>query len=180
MRWVVRQVAAQRPDIAVHLGDIYYKGLQREAKDYLIAPLVASGLVPKTPVFIMPGNHEMMSGGHGYFWALKELGRGQPDALRQRASFFCLRGRFFQIIGLDTAYFEDARLVGEGNPQPRWLAERLAEGRRDKLLTILLTQHAPYDYLKQVHELHRDVRAAAGKWFPRSRCGRGATSTTRR
>ena len=75
-----------------HLGDVYYAGTEDEVNERF------SDDWPKNVSehsWALNSNHEMYSGGYGYFKiTLKKF--GQP------ASYFCLRNSNWQIIGLDT------------------------------------------------------------------------------
>src|SRR5258706_13696501 len=76
---VARELGSHAPDYTIHLGDVYYSGTSQEYQDYFLAswPRGTKG------TFALNANHEMYSGGNGYFeTALK--------ALRQPTSYFCL------------------------------------------------------------------------------------------
>jgi hypothetical protein len=69
-RLVAAQIKAARPDIVIHLGDIYYAGQRNEALEALkMWPLADSvtGAIPLGTSFGLNGNHEMYSGGKAYF-----------------------------------------------------------------------------------------------------------------
>jgi hypothetical protein len=79
----------QKPNIAIHLGDIYYGGIKSECETFLqLWPLQTNIQHPEIGVppgssFALNGNHEMYSGGEAYFdLVLKAFGQAQP--------FFCL------------------------------------------------------------------------------------------
>src|SRR5207237_885587 len=59
------------------------------------------------------GNHDMYSGGHGYFGFLL---RDPRFAGQQGSSHFRLAGRWWQLLGLDTAYRDHdlAGCIGHG------------------------------------------------------------------
>ncbi len=84
---VVRQIAMQSPDIVVHLGDIYFSGTPREctASFYDIVQSVLDRAHTNIPVYALAGNHDMYSGGKGYYDLIDELNTGAARA-RQRAS----------------------------------------------------------------------------------------------
>src|SRR5271155_4907939 len=83
---VLKSIAAKNPDVIVHLGDIYYSGTQYEADNYFLKLFqtvfgrqdFAANTRPR--IFTMAGNHDMYSGGQGYYWLL--------DQIHQSASFF--------------------------------------------------------------------------------------------
>ncbi len=88
---VMRCIAEQRPDIVIHLGDVYYSGTKAEMRDHFLS-IVREYLPPETRVFNLAGNHDLYAGGAGYYWLLDEL--GQP------ASYFCLRNKHWQILSI--------------------------------------------------------------------------------
>ena len=140
---LLEDVARQKPDILIHLGDIYYACTALEANAFYVN--VTRAFPAKAPrLFTLCGNHDMYSGAAPYYALLKRI--GQP------ASFFCLRNQNWQILAGDTGY-------NDFNPFKRaedatWIRDR-DEGdtyseldwHRDKLVnagsrrTILLTHH---------------------------------------
>ena len=122
---VAKQIAAIKPDHVIHLGDVYYAGTPKEVKERFLKYWPA----PKSPghSFALNSNHEMYSGGYGYFdITLKKF--------QQPASYFSLANDNWRFLGLDTGYDEhDLR-----DPQAAWLQGQLqASGPK----TILLTHH---------------------------------------
>ena len=88
---VMRCIGAQRPDVVIHLGDVYYSGTKDEMRDHFLK-IVREYLPAETQVFNLAGNHDLYAGGEGYYWLLDEL--GQP------ASYFCLRNDHWQILAI--------------------------------------------------------------------------------
>ncbi len=144
-----RQVAAlaalQNPDFVIHLGDIYYAGTTEECQTHFLTPLRAA--MPATPVFTLCGNHDVYSGGTGYYGLLTML--GQP------ASYFCLRSpdSSWQILAADTGLhdrdpFDEAGALTRLEPaEELWLADKLRgfPGR-----TVLLSHHQPFSAFAQI------------------------------
>src|SRR5262249_54734621 len=91
---LLAQVARKKPDAVFHLGDIYYSGTRNEIQARFLDPCRAA--LRDTPVFSLSGNHEMYSGGEGYYWLVDQLG--------QRASYFCVRNKSWQFLAMDTGY----------------------------------------------------------------------------
>jgi len=83
-------------DLLMHLGDVYYAGTEEEVQERFIDlwPTTA-GTVNRA----LNSNHEMYSGGFGYFK------RALP-ALRQDASYFAFQNTHWHLVGLDTAYVD--------------------------------------------------------------------------
>ncbi len=142
---VAALLAQQRPDVVIHLGDIYYAGTQAECDAHFLAPLRA--VLPDTPLFTLCGNHDTYSGGHGYYGLLARI--GQP------ASYFCLRSpdRSWQILGADTGlhdadpFDEAATLTRLEAAEELWHLDKLRgfPGR-----TLLLSHHQPFSAFAQI------------------------------
>ncbi len=105
---LMRQVASHRPQVLMHLGDIYYSGTERETHANFLDILNEVFDRDENPVavYTLTGNHDMYSGGLGYYGILPQL---NPEPLfrpeqAQPASFFCLRspGGAWQLLGMDT------------------------------------------------------------------------------
>jgi hypothetical protein len=117
----------------IHLGDVYYSGTEKEIDERLI------GFWPNVPgaqSFACNGNHEMYSGGHGYFEkVLPQLG--------QKASYFACENEHWLLVGLDTAY-EEHSLTRE---QVGWLVNLLQAPERKTKKLVLLSHHQPFSLL---------------------------------
>lgn len=147
---VMRQIKAHDPTHAIHLGDVYYSGTEKEIQKRFLDVIDAEGPPPATCRYLaLNANHEMYSGGHAYF----EL--TLKTRFRQDASYFNLRNAHWQVIGLDSGY-EDHGLK---DPQRDWLAAQLATaGPRN----ILLTHHqlfSPFESRAFDRKLHAKVEA---------------------
>jgi len=126
--------AAGREVHALHLGDVYYSGWKEEYE---------ARFMPYWPVrtgdegvasWALNGNHDMYSGGHGYFGHLL---RDPRFAAQRGSSYFCLESPHWQLLGLDSAY-ENEALAGR---QAEWVAGKHGDGKRR---TMLLTHHEPF------------------------------------
>ncbi|MGD0470280.1 MAG: metallophosphoesterase [Terriglobales bacterium] len=143
-RHIASVAKKQEPNIAIHLGDIYYGGIESECETFLqLWPFQTNiqhpGIgIPPGSSFALNGNHEMYSGGQAYFdLVLKAFGQPQP--------FFCLESERWRLIGLDTAY-NGGRLKPSDASDPitrqwNWLIEILK--KNDGKRNILLTHHQP-------------------------------------
>ncbi|MCL4554157.1 MAG: metallophosphoesterase [Actinobacteria bacterium] len=133
---LLSRIKANRPDVVIHLGDVYYSGTAFEMKNYFLDPWFQILDLKNNPIptFTMSGNHDMYSGGGPYYDAI--------DKLAQPASYFCLRNKSWQFIAMDTGlhaikpgggmtYLEDA--------EAEWVKDKIrnAGGRR----TVLLSHH---------------------------------------
>ena len=69
---VLQQVAALKPDVLLHLGDVYYAGTENEAKTNFLD--ICGSVLGNIPIYTLCGNHDMYSGGNGYYWLLDQTG----------------------------------------------------------------------------------------------------------
>ncbi|HET7522827.1 MAG TPA: metallophosphoesterase, partial [Acidimicrobiales bacterium] len=131
------QVQAKHPDVVIHLGDIYYAGTPDEVQSnfYGVYQQVFGANPP--PLYTLSGNHDMYSGGAGYYGLLTTL--GQP------ASYFCLRNAHWQLLAMDTGLNDRdpftvlSNLTFLNPPEVPWLQDKIvnAGGRQ----TVLLSHH---------------------------------------
>jgi hypothetical protein len=124
----------------IHLGDVYYSGFEREYRNRFLPYWPVEPYEAKeVGSWSLNGNHDMFSGGYGYFDCLLKDSR---FARQGGASHFCLENDHWQIFGLDSAYDliglrgEEGDLYG---PQAGWLATRRAASPHKK--TLLLSHH---------------------------------------
>ena len=142
---VIDAMRQHRPDYAIHLGDVYYSGdAKQEISNFL-------QLWPFTNhrSYALNSNHEMYSGGHGYYGTLLK----DPEFQHQQAGYFALTNAQWLIIGLDTAYYSTSHLYQEGairdpnDPssmaQADWLA-RVVSANPGKRV-IMMTHHDGFD-----------------------------------
>ncbi len=149
------QIVASNPDYIIHLGDVYYAGEEGEVQSRFLNDFPRPANLKRR--FGLNGNHEMYSGGHGYFERVL-------PAFDQPASYFSLSNQNWRLIGLDTGYV-DADL---NQPQMDWLAAQVAD---NSVKTILMTHHQPFSVFENVSDAlatKLDPFLAAGKiyaWF---------------
>jgi hypothetical protein len=145
---VTEALAAGRQALVIHLGDVYYSGLDDEVRRNVLAP----GLWPVTAEqaqhgvtsWSLNGNHDMYGGGFGYFQTLL----GDPRFAKQRSpdgrptSFFRISSPSWDFVGLDTSWDTDVLSQGQAgvlaDPQARIVQQWAAESSR-KL--CLLSHH---------------------------------------
>jgi Calcineurin-like phosphoesterase len=121
-----------RCDVVLHVGDTYYSGEESEVHDRLVGgwPKRPGGTLNRS----LNGNHEMYSGGAGYFQAL-------GDFFQQPASCFAMQNSNWILVCLDTAYVDfdlDAKQVA-------WLKSIVAAAGTRKL--VLFSHHQPFSQL---------------------------------
>lgn len=137
---VLRQIANKKPDVVIHLGDIYYAGTQFEINNYFVQPWkqILNLAAKPIPTFSLAGNHDMYSGGVPYYQMIQQQ-LGQP------ASYFCFRNANWQFVAMDTGYNDHNPSAGGAGatflqePEVTWLADKVnnAGGRG----TVLLSHH---------------------------------------
>jgi hypothetical protein len=115
-------------DVVLHLGDVYYAGDTEEVKERFLDPWPR---VPGARSLALNSNHEMYSGGAGYF----DL---TLPAFQQQSSYFAYQTDHFVLVGLDTGYDE----YGLAGNQDGWL-ESIVSNAGDRKV-VLFTHHQPY------------------------------------
>jgi hypothetical protein len=171
---IMQQIQGVGPDIVIHLGDVYYSGTSinlpfgvnafmilvasmlnsshwegwnkvvydiTEETDRLVTPWWSPGLARS---FTLNSNHEMYSGGNGYFPAVSAA----PFAQQNATSYFMLTFQDWVILGLDSAYFSpdylymDGRLQSAANKsQVTWIQGLVSSGKLTNKKVIVLTHH---------------------------------------
>jgi Calcineurin-like phosphoesterase len=144
-------IQTKTPHYTIHLGDVYYSGLDYEELNNFLSIWPAGSV----GTYTLNSNHEMYCGGIGYFNDL--LGNAR-FAAQQGLSYFALTNEHWLIIGLDTAYFayyqsllyeEGSLTESDTNKQPdglvqlQWLREVLRENPDKRV--ILLSHHDGFD-----------------------------------
>ena len=127
--------------MTIHLGDVYYSGTEKEYANYFLGK---DDWPPGTiRTFALNGNHEMYSGGKGYFGSVLK-------ALGQETSYFCLENEQWRIVAVDTGYYARTfpflelllhGLIRVHRENRRWLAQVVFADPRDRRPVILLSHH---------------------------------------
>jgi Calcineurin-like phosphoesterase len=122
----------RREQHVIHLGDVYYSGFPSEYKRRFLNYWPVA-LRSDAGSFTLNGNHDMYSGGHGYF----DTCLRDPRFARQKGcSFFALRNDRWQFLALDSSY-EDGGLYGR---QAEW-AKELIDPSAGAMRNVLLSHH---------------------------------------
>ena len=124
----------------ISLGDVYYAGFEHEYRDRFLAYWpVLTGDANKIHSWALNANHDMYTGGFGYF----DLMLADPRfAAQQKSSYFLLENENWQIAGLDSAYAPPDPKGDRGNlygGQAQWLHTQ--RERAPAKRTMLLTHH---------------------------------------
>jgi hypothetical protein len=135
--------AADRDCHVIHLGDVYYAGRAFEYEARLGSPWPVSLVVAdRVGSWCLNGNHDMFSGGHGFFDFLRSDARFRRQ---NRCSYFALENDDWLIFGLDTAYTVEGfkgDLGGLAAPQSDWIKKQVDRAPGKKIM--LLTHHQPF------------------------------------
>jgi hypothetical protein len=145
---VASNMMLSNPELTIHLGDVYYVGEPAEVEENCLGhdtQLYKGVTWPKGSKgsFALNGNHEMYSGGHGYFEVfLPTLGIPTSQDKQQLRSYFCLEAPEWRVLAIDTGYNSDI-LFGDCR-----LDDNLVEWLRsvinpvtNKKPTVLLSHH---------------------------------------
>lgn len=166
---VMQAITQHKPDLNVHLGDVYYAGTkatitggQGEEQTHFLN-LWRNGSLGS---FSLNSNHEMNSGGTGYFDLLLKDPRFklQQAPNHKPSSFFVIEFGNWAIIGLDTAYYAKDLLSKDGaltDPAQRALLKKYGESNK-KLFLISHHSGMTYDGKTQ-KQLWKDVMSALGR-----------------
>ncbi|MCE9555707.1 MAG: trypsin-like peptidase domain-containing protein [Planctomycetes bacterium] len=149
-------------DLLMHLGDIYYSGQESEVESRFldIWPTEAAAMSRN-----LNGNHDMYSGGFGYFDV-------SLPAFAQEASYFALQNSHWLLVCLDTAY-KDNNL---GKTQRAWLDDVVRQAGDRKL--VLFSHHPLFSNFKEqgdklaekLHEVLHSQQISAWYWGHEHHC----------
>ncbi|NUP08219.1 MAG: hypothetical protein HOW73_19390 [Polyangiaceae bacterium] len=150
-------------DVIIHLGDIYYAGNEKEVTRRFLNYWPRVG--DRAMSLAVNANHEMYSGGEGYFGKLL-------PALKQPSSVFALQNDHFLIVGLDTGW-DEHDLAGD---QVQWLDTLVRQAGSRKI--VLLSHHQPFSVfesqgtalVKKLRPLLTAGRIFAWYWGHEHRC----------
>jgi predicted phosphodiesterase len=168
-RTLLEQVARKKPDVVFHLGDIYYSGTRFETQAHFLD--ICRQVLPDTvKLYSLSGNHDMYSGGAGYYWLV--------DQLQQQASYFCVRNAHWQFLAMDTGYNDFNPMTVAS--QMTWLTGEEADWHRGKMQdagvrkTVLLSHHPLFSAYEAIGgepvnhnllETFQDLLPAVAVWF---------------
>ena len=126
----------------IHLGDVYYSGLPSEDKRRFLAfwPVTPDQARAGVTSWSLNGNHDMYSGGFGYFDTLladpRFAGQHSPDG--KPTSFFRLTSPSWEFVALDTAWDPDVLTKGGSavlaDPQADYVSRVAGESARKLVL----------------------------------------------
>jgi hypothetical protein len=155
----------------IHLGDTYYAGRSFEYRDRLIPYWpVDYSQASEIGSWCLNANHDMFTGGRGYF---EFLDQDKRFSRQKGCSYFALENEHWLIAGLDTAWESEGMRGDTGGlqaPQFDWLLELLASRRKKRLM--LLSHHQLFSHyeldsplLMQRLEPILNARPPIDAWF---------------
>lgn len=145
---IADNLMTSNPELTIHLGDIYYVGLDAEVKENCLGSDTPNykGVFWRSGSkgsLALNGNHEMYSGGNGYFDTfLPTLGIPDSQDKQQLRSYFCLETEKWRILAIDTGYNSDT-LFGNcklDNNLITWL-KTVVDPVKNRKPTVLLSHH---------------------------------------
>jgi hypothetical protein len=153
---VITGLAHVNPDYIIHLGDIYYAGSPgsqskyaeyynlNEVQDNFLSLWPSSSYSGKS--FTLNGNHEMYSGGNGYFPEV--LAVPGPFSAQNGFSYCAMQVGDWTIVCLDSAYFSDLETLysygdigGTQGIQAAWVKSLNLDPKK----VIVMTHHNGFD-----------------------------------
>lgn len=130
----IRRMGADRQfDLLMHLGDVYYSGTPEEVEERFLRLWPAEA---GTRNRALNGNHDMYSGGFGYFDQIL-------PAFGQRGSYFAVQNEHWVLVGLDTAYVDHDL----DTTQVAWLNMVLEQADLPRRKVVLFSHQQPYSRL---------------------------------
>jgi Calcineurin-like phosphoesterase len=154
---VLGQVADMKPDILLHLGDVYFAGTQAETQNNFLS--ICRSTLGNIPVFSLCGNHDMYSGGAGYYSLLDQIG--------QQASYFCLQNDDWMFLAMDTGFHDNnpftistkmTQLVTEGAwSETAWHLNQIKNAGNRKI--VLLSHHQLFSPFSSVGSVNGEQYA---------------------
>lgn len=148
---VAAALAQGRQAHVVHLGDVYYSGTRDEVDRHVLAagfwPVTGEQARGGVTSWSLNGNHDMYSGGYGYFERLlrdpRFAAQRSPDG--RTTSFFHLVAPSWELLALDTAWDPDVLAQGRigvlQDPQAEFAARVAAEAHQGGRKLMLLSHH---------------------------------------
>jgi hypothetical protein len=164
---IADNMVAPNPELTIHLGDVYYVGLDAEVKENCLGhdTHIYKGVFWRNGSkgsFALNGNHEMYSGGNGYFDTfLPTLGIPTSQDKQQLRSYFCLETPGWRILAIDTGY-NSANLFGNCKLDDNlidWL-RTVIDPVKNRKPTVLLSHHQWFsDFGDDAYETPADQMA---------------------
>ena len=174
---LLKEVAALKPDLLLHLGDVYFAGTEYEVKANFLD--ICRSVLGNIPIYTLCGNHDMYSGGNGYYSLLDQIG--------QKSSYFCLQNNDWMFVAMDTGFHDNnpfnvstnmTQLVSkDGWSEASWHLNQISKAGSRKL--VLLSHHqlfspfgsvgsvdgTPYSYNPNLYDVFGPILPKVEWWF---------------
>ena len=146
----VRSAIADGRDVhVIHLGDVYYSGLASEYQRNALAywPISPAQAGDRVTSWALNGNHDMYSGGYGYFQTMLSdpRFRFQRSADGRPTSYFRLTSPTWDFVGLDTSWYPEVLFEGLQavlqDPQGQYVQSTTGGDRAHRRKLALLSHH---------------------------------------
>jgi Calcineurin-like phosphoesterase len=129
----------------LHLGDVYHAGRSSECTGNALDPWPVPAGTDLARSWALNGNHDMYSGGYGYFETLLRDARFEQQRSNGKpTSIFQLENEHWVVLGLDSAWTPDrlalATAGGLHEEQRGWIESSIREAEGSKKV-ILLSHH---------------------------------------
>ncbi len=159
---IMQQIHNQAPDIAIHLGDVYYSGTDGEEHRKLI-----NSWNYRAPLgnFTLNSNHEMYYGGQGLFNIALNPVHTSLFRTQGESTFFSIHFGNWLILGLDSAYYaSQSTMYMDGAITDQAQRKLLQEAGKSGKRIMILTHHNPLTELgDKLKGLWTDVVSALTK-----------------
>ena len=161
----LKKVVEKKPDLIIHLGDVYYAGTEEEYEHKLlnlVDEFARDDQGKPIPFLNMPGNHDMYAGGTAYYKAFERLNKRNLDSkllnIEQHASYFCIRlkNESWQLIAMDTAYHDhnpfmvDVGMTHVREQEVTWMLDKVENFPGQ---SILFSHHQPFSPYEEIGSL---------------------------
>ncbi len=163
---VGKAISSLKPNITLHLGDVYYSGLWPEEQMHLLQTFPAGSQYN----FTLNSNHEMYDGGNGYFGTALTNGL---FAVQNKTSYFVINFADWVLVALDSAYYDDSFFVMQGalDPGQQSFVQGLNIGTDKKVIvfthhTALATDGSAINNASDMSNLFADVYFALNERYP--------------
>ncbi len=135
---------AKAPVHVIHLGDTYYSGTDQEARDHILRIWPVKEEEKETiGSWCLNGNHDMYSGGRGYFDTLLADSRFHRQRAKNGAptSWFSLQSKHWNVVGLDTAWNDSLPFEWQQGHLHGSQADEVAARAADEKRKLMLLSH---------------------------------------
>lgn len=163
---VMQQIGNKKPDLSIHLGDVYYSGTQgffpHTGEEYLNLVQCWKYVAPLGN-FTMNSNHEMYDGANGLFNVALNNSVTTMFQDQGGSTFFSVCFGNWIILGLDSAY-NASQMYMQGVISDPYQQQLLQNAGKSGKKIFILTHHNPINEIGDTqNSLWNDVVSQLGK-----------------